>query len=285
MAKTPVNSALGTVRGKLDGWVYRQLEGQTIIAKPAARSDRPPTQPQLDAAERFRRAALFARGVFLDPVRKQSYRELATQRVGPTSRLFAFIVGDYVQPPVVTGIDASGYLRRLNDPIRVFATDDGEVTGVDLKLSVEDGTVIEEGPATLVDDAWRYLAKTLPGPISPITVTATARDRAGNETARAFVVPGTAPVVDEVDVSGYHGRINDPIIVSARDDVGVNEVVVTLRSAAGVELESGAALLIGGAYHYAAQTAIAPGTPVSVEGLASDVDAHSMAKTVNLVVS
>ncbi len=180
MGKTPVNTALGSLRGQVDGWVYRELEGETVIARrPRVRADLEPTAEQQTVRETFRRAAEFAKAVFADPVRKAAYRDLALRRGVPGSRLFAFIVQDYAKGPVVTGIAADGYGRAIGDAIKVYATDNGEVTGVTVALQAADGSVIESGPAAKSDDGWRYLATTAVAAGDPVTIVATATDRAG----------------------------------------------------------------------------------------------------------
>ncbi len=180
MGKAPVNTALGSVRGQVDGWVYRQLEGETVIARrPRERTDVAPTAEQQAVRETFRRAAEFAKAVFADPVRKAAYRELALRRGFPGSRLFAFIVQDYAKAPAVTGIAADGYGRTVGDLIKVFATDNGEVVAVTVAFQAADGSVLESGPAAKGDDGWHYLASTTVAPGTPVTIVATATDRAG----------------------------------------------------------------------------------------------------------
>lgn len=189
MAKTPVNSALGKVHGKLDGWVYRVLEGDTVIARPPTIDPNlEPTEEQEAVRERFRRASLFAKGVFADPARKAAYRDLALRRGFPASRLFAFIVQDYAVPPRVTGIDLQGYQRTPGGVIRVFAADNGEVMSVTVTLKAADGTVLEAGAAVARDAGWDYAATTVVAAGTPLTIEASATDRAGNVTTRTEVV-------------------------------------------------------------------------------------------------
>ncbi len=190
MAKTPVNTGLEAVSGQIGAWVYRVVEGQTVIA-PRSKVDpnRPITTAQQDVRERFRRAAAYAKGVFDNPVRKASYLELALRRGFSAARLFGFVVQDYSRPPVITEVNVEGYHRQPGDPIKVFATDDGELTSVTVALKAADGTVLEEGPATLVDEAWRYVATTTVPPGDPVTVEATATDRPGHKTVAEVVIP------------------------------------------------------------------------------------------------
>jgi hypothetical protein len=149
MGKAPVNTALGSVRGKIDDWVYRVLEGDTIIARrPRRETPLVPSASQLTVRETFRRAGEYAKAVYDNSARKQEYLELALRKGVSKSRLFSFIVRDYTNPPVITGVDVTGYLKQPGGEIRIFATDDGELMGVDVTLRLPDDSVLEQG-------AWR----------------------------------------------------------------------------------------------------------------------------------
>lgn len=190
MAKTPVNTGLEAVSGRLGEWVYRVLEGKTIIARRVKRDEPlPATEGQVHVRETFRRAAGFAKEVFKDPARKAAYLELALRRGSPGSRLFAFIVQDHTKPPVITEVKTTGYARQPGNEIRVFATDNGEVVGVNVVLKDATGAVIEQGAAVPFDGYWRYVATTVAPPGEPVTVEATATDRPGNGTVQTVVVP------------------------------------------------------------------------------------------------
>lgn len=188
MGKSPVNTALGVVHGKIDDWVYRRVEGEVVIARRPRRTDTDPTLPQQEVRRIFREAADYARAVYQDPVRKQSYLDVALRRGFPTSRLFAFIVQDYAKGPEVTRINVEYYHRQIGDAVRVYAEDNGEVTGVTVALKAADGTVIESGPAVKVDAYWRYTATTLVPAGDVVTIEATAMDRAENKGVKTLVV-------------------------------------------------------------------------------------------------
>lgn len=189
MAKTPVNSGLEQVRGRIGGWVYRLLEGETIIApRPQRATDDNPTETQKGVRETFRRAASYAKAVFDDPVRKAANLQLALKRGFAASRLFAFLVQDYAKPPEITEVNTSGYARQAGNPIDVFATDNGEVVGVHVALKEADGTVLEQGAAVVADAGWRYVATTTIPPGDPITVEVTATDRPGGRGIRSVIV-------------------------------------------------------------------------------------------------
>jgi hypothetical protein len=89
------------------------------------------------------------------------------------------------------------------------------------------------------------------------------------------------PVVDEIDLSAYAGKIGDKIAVRASDDVDVQGVSVAIRDQGGAVLEEGAAVLTptSGAWTYTATTALAQGQAVSIEVSATDRPGHKTTRT------
>jgi hypothetical protein len=86
------------------------------------------------------------------------------------------------------------------------------------------------------------------------------------------------PVVDAIDLAGYHGAIGDPIKVRASDNTGVMAVTVMLRAEDDSLIEQGPATLQAGLWEYQATTACAPGTPVSITATAVDRPGHTGSK-------
>jgi len=81
------------------------------------------------------------------------------------------------------------------------------------------------------------------------------------------------PVVDEVDLSGYSGRVGDPITIRASDDFAVVEVRVILMGAEGEVLETDTAVETppgSGRWVYRATTAAPTGATVRVVVTATD---------------
>jgi hypothetical protein len=106
------------------------------------------------------------------------YERLATAR---NRRVDKLLMSDFLTPPVVEEIDLSGYQRRPGDLVRVIASDDLEVTGVEVAVHTVSGVRIEHGAAGQVHGVWCYRAAA-PAPTSePLVITAIARDRPGNE--------------------------------------------------------------------------------------------------------
>ncbi len=184
MGKTPVNRALGELRGKIDDYVFRNLEGETVVARRPRPLKVPPTASQLAVQERFRQAGKYAKAVLRDPARKQPYLDFAEESGVSNRRLFGVIARDYLQPPEILNIDTTYYKRVVGGEIHVMAKDDVLVTGVTLKLTRHaDGSLIEEGPATYYGPYWRYVATAVAPPAGElIDIEVIATDLAKNRT-------------------------------------------------------------------------------------------------------
>lgn len=72
-----------------------------------------------------------------------------------------------------------------------------------------------------------------------------------------------APVVDEVDLSGYSGQVGETILVPAHDDFQVTEV--TLARTDGTAIEKGDAVLSSGLWAYTTTQTVLEGTTVRIE--------------------
>lgn len=115
--------------------------------------------------------------MFADLDQRAFYASLAETRKMP---VFACIMADYLNPPIVDAIDLTGYQGQLGQFITVRASDDGAVTGVTVVLRGLTGLVVEEGPATYVNGLWRYTATTTLAPEAGVFVEAAATDRPGH---------------------------------------------------------------------------------------------------------
>ena len=94
----------------------------------------------------------------------------------------------------------------------------------------------------------------------------------------------TPPEVLAVETGAYDGAVGDPIVVRAVDDGAVVEVRLTLRDGAGAVLEQGVATAAAGLWTYAATTAVAAGTVVAVEAVATDRPGNTGRKTVTVTL-
>ena len=180
MAKLTLNSALQGIRGRIDNWVYRKFGDRVIIARRPEFTG-PPSPAQVAVRDRFKVAAAYARAVMSDPVLQPRYAVAARAR---GLSLFAFVLGDFLKPPVVQAIDASGYHGVVGDLIKVEASDDFEVVAVGLVIRDASDAVLEQGPAALVEGRWTYTARAVVGSGESVTIEATATDRPGHTGAK-----------------------------------------------------------------------------------------------------
>ena len=82
-----------------------------------------------------------------------------------------------------------------------------------------------------------------------------------------------APSVEEVDLSGYAGRVEDPIIIRAHDDFDVMGVHVTIADSSGQLVEEGEATepsADSGHWVYTATQPVPVGTTVRITVTAKD---------------
>jgi hypothetical protein len=92
-----------------------------------------------------------------------------------------------------------------------------------------------------------------------------------------------APSIDEVDLSGYAGKVGDEIVIRAHDDFAVVSVTVAITNANGQAIEEGAATETpskSGRWVYAAKQAVPTGTQVRVNVTAEDRPGHTDTQTV-----
>ena len=158
--------------------VFRRVRGQIVLAQRPDVRETKPSPAQQAQRERFTQAAEYARRVPADPWQRRMYERLAASF---NRRVHKLLMSDFLTPPVVEEVDVSGYQRRAGDIVRVIATDDVAVTGVEIAITTTAGVRIEHGPATAVHGVWCYRAIESPPGGEPLVITAVVRDRPGNE--------------------------------------------------------------------------------------------------------
>jgi hypothetical protein len=155
MAKVELNSAIGTLSGKVDGWVYRTQNGRTVVTAPPPPKDDLPTEAQQKGRERFRAAQAYAAGVLADPVLRRVYQKLGVERKRPPN---ALLISNFMTPPVIELVDVAEYSGRAGERIQVVATDAIEVVEVTIRIRRVAGEVVESGSAVKDHGVWRYRA-------------------------------------------------------------------------------------------------------------------------------
>ena len=139
MAKAILSSVLAGLRGRIDGMVFRQQAGQTVVTPRPKVSGRVWTPAQLAARERFSRAAAFGRSVAADPALRALYAE------GPGDHRNAYVAAltDALRAPVIDALETTGLRGAIGDPIVIRARDDHAVTTVTVAVKDAAGVVLE----------------------------------------------------------------------------------------------------------------------------------------------
>src|SRR5436190_24013141 len=80
MALVNLNSALRSLRGKVDGWVYKQYRYGTVVSRVPRMGKVKPSAAQLAHRERVKEAGVFYREVLRDPKLKARYSKIARKK-------------------------------------------------------------------------------------------------------------------------------------------------------------------------------------------------------------
>ena len=183
MAKIELHETLGALRGKIDGWVYRKQDGQTIVAPYRAPKTRTPSAAQKEARARFQAAHAYAAEVLSDPLRRRVYQKLGAERKRPPNALLA---ANFLTPPEIDFIESSGYTGREGSEIRIVVFDPIAVATVTVAIRGPNGAVIESDEATSENGVWTYRARANAPATGRLQFEVTARNRANAE-ARQIV--------------------------------------------------------------------------------------------------
>jgi hypothetical protein len=190
MARNRNNLLLTGLSGKLGRQlVFRQYRHQTVVAVAPGSYNRVATPAQAAARSRMIQAAAYGRAILSDAVSRAVYAERAA-KAGRS--VYHVAVADCLHAPCITGIDVSGYNGLPGSLLRVQATDDFEVTTVEVQIDGPDGSVVESGTATLQVDGltWIYTAQATLPLRAGSRIICTAKDRPGNTGVAVEVLEG-----------------------------------------------------------------------------------------------
>jgi hypothetical protein len=181
MAKSTNNIVTHGLSGKVDLIVFRQLHGQTIVSK-TPRSLGPPSDAQIEIRSRFKEAAMYAKAAIANAALKLFYNSKA--RGGQSA--YNAAMGDFFKKPEIGEVDTSAYNGSIGSRIVVPVTDDGKVVSVKMTIQKGNGSLVEEGDATLHANGlhWEFTATTLNDSVSGSLLTITATDIPGNSSSK-----------------------------------------------------------------------------------------------------
>ena len=95
------------------------------------------------------------------------------------------------------------------------------------------------------------------------------------------------PTIEDLDLSGYQGKVGDRILITTDDKVGVVTVDVSITDTQGVIIERGQAVEQGdgsGSWEYVATAPVALGTDIFIEAEAYDRPGHRTVSSANPIV-
>ncbi len=186
MAQLKLHAVVESLRGGIGDLVFKSVNGRAYVARKSGKTPKPPTTAQQQQRDEFTLATAYGKAVLADPQAHADYKSVAAAKGIPT---YSFAVGDYMNAPKVHEIDLSQYNRQTGDKIYVRATDELEVTAVE--VTIRNGQVVESGAAVKSGDAlgrWVYTATANVDPGATLTVEATATGRPGNKGTKTETV-------------------------------------------------------------------------------------------------
>ena len=156
----------------------RNRNGKTIMVIPQTKPKKEATENQVNARRRFTLASRYAKNILQDPDKLAAYTAKSRDGLSP----YILALTDYLKPPFVDRIDASGYHGNPGDKIGVTAIDDFELTSVTVQIVDADGALIEEGPCAfnLITGNFDFTAAVAVLALAGVTLIAKATDTPGH---------------------------------------------------------------------------------------------------------
>ena len=177
MSSSQNNIITEGLSGKVYQLVFKQWFGRTIVAK-RPRKFTTVTANQLTIRENFKKAAIYAKAAITDAALKLAYK--AKAKPGQTAYNIAF--ADFFGSPEIGEIESSGYNGQVGSTLLAPVTDDFRVKSVLVRIEKTNGSLMEEGAASLLPDGlnWMYVSTVANGTVTGTKVSFIATDLPGN---------------------------------------------------------------------------------------------------------
>jgi len=144
MASTENNYVTHGLRGQVgELFVFKLVNGRTIVAAPPHKPRNEPTEKQQKQRELFQEAAIYGKTVTVTPELKAMYET----SVPEGGSVYKVALADFMNAPEIKEVDVTKYVGDPGNTIRIRATDDFMVKMVDVTITSEDGSLIESGEA------------------------------------------------------------------------------------------------------------------------------------------
>ncbi len=138
--------------------------------------------------DRFADANQYAKHILKLPGMKELYAKGISARLSNTHTV---AVSDYLNAPVIHAINIKEYHGTAGDKLRIRATDDFQVTSVEVRIRNKKGDTLEKGEAVKnkrKPRSWVYTTTVNNPELEGTTIEVTAKDRPGNEVDGEVVV-------------------------------------------------------------------------------------------------
>jgi hypothetical protein len=153
--------------------VKKDKAGRTIIsASPTFDENRPFSEAQKQQHEKFRDAAAYAKEA-------KGNVAYAVKAEDTPMNPYNVAMADFFHAPEVTEIDVSAWHGGIGEVIRIKAIDDVQVTQVNVVITDNAGTVLEQGSAVRAEGLWWNYTTTATASENP-RIVAIARDLPGH---------------------------------------------------------------------------------------------------------
>ena len=164
--------------------IFRQLDGQTIVAKlPKQRSK--VSAKQQKQRDRFQEAVFYGKEAMATP----ELAELYTTAAKKGKRPYNVAVADFLNAPDIDEVDLSAYHGAAGDTIKVKASDDFAVKSVIIKIINASGETAEEGEAVhKLGNSWIYTATSEVNDLAGTKIIVSVSDVPGNVTREESVI-------------------------------------------------------------------------------------------------
>ena len=161
-----------------DTIVFRQRAGKTIVSAAPKPTNKPSTEQQVQHRQKFQQAIIYGKKTLQNEATKAAYQAVAKE--GESA--FNVAVADMLHAPDIDTIDLSGYHGNPGDKILVKATDDFNITQVQVSIVNADGSVLESGDAEIGEDGitWTYSATGTNADLSGDKIVVKVSDLPGN---------------------------------------------------------------------------------------------------------
>jgi hypothetical protein len=180
MTKVHLQPGLRGLSGGMGDWVYSIRKGKTVLGMKAIRTAER-TEAQLAHQERFKEAVSFAKSALANTSLRDFYAPIALEK---EISVYALAVADFLNTPEFEYVELENYKGRVGDTIMIKAADDLGLAFVNVKISSQNGSLIESGQAAEQGSGsgkWIYTATAPVALGTDIFIEATGADHAGTK--------------------------------------------------------------------------------------------------------